>query len=539
MTTDAQMPTLARTRLSIMMFLQYAIWGAWLPLLYPFLKGFRGFEDAQIGDMFAIGAVGALLAPFIAGQIADRYFSTEKFLAISHIIGGLIVWQLAKLESYWAFLGFSLAYSIVYAPTLSLTNSICFHNLADRDRDFGKVRVWGTVGWIIIGIAVGQWLAVQYTPDLQEPVEGITTAQLHAEPDEYIPQVLAADAKFDGALSADLIEISDRRAIIQLLNDRGFEVPRVTREDGEQTVLDVEAAVEALGLPAPELLAAQVEMLGVVVREKVQQKGMADAFRASAMLGILLGLYCLLLPHTPPSKGRQKNAAFEAVSEIKRQPLLMLFLLAVPVSCIHQFYFVHTAGFLQAKQEALGQEGVANLINSVFGVGGGGLMTVGQICEVAVLALIPFVAKKVSRKSLLAVGLLAYGLRMAVFGYVDKLPEAVQLPTLILGVAMHGFCFGCFIFVAFMVVDEETTPDIRASAQSLFNLVIVGIGIIVGSKIATAVSTWATRNDVLDYRDLFSVPMWASLACLIALLLFYPGGRRNKSVENIDVDSTA
>jgi len=526
MTTDAQMPALARTRLSIMMFLQYAIWGAWLPLLYPFLKGFRNFQDAQIGDMFAIGAVGALLAPFVAGQIADRYFSTEKFLAISHIIGGIIVWQLAKLESYWAFLGFSLAYSIVYAPTLSLTNSICFHNLADRDRDFGKVRVWGTVGWIVIGIAVGQWLAFQYTPDLHEPVNGITTEQLHADPDQYIPRVIEADAKFDSALSADLVGLADQRTITELLDDRGIERPMIDSESGDET-LDVQAAIEALGLPASELLEAQVEMLGVVIREKVQQKGMADAFRASALLGILLGLYCLLLPHTPPTKGRQKNAAFEAVSEIKRQPLLMLFLLAVPVSCIHQFYFVHTAGFLQAKQEALGQEGVANLINSVFGVGGGGLMTVGQICEVAVLGLIPFVAKKVSRKSLLAVGLLAYGLRMAIFGYVDALPEAVQLPTLIVGVAMHGFCFGCFIFVAFMVVDEETTPDIRASAQSLFNLVIVGIGIIVGSKIATAVSTWATQNDVLDYRDLFSVPMWASVGCLLVLLLFYPGGRRN------------
>ncbi|MHC4129455.1 MAG: MFS transporter, partial [Planctomycetota bacterium] len=63
-------------RLSIMMFLQYGIWGAWLPLLWPFLHGHRGFEPGQIGDMFAVGAVGALVAPFIAGQIADRYFST-------------------------------------------------------------------------------------------------------------------------------------------------------------------------------------------------------------------------------------------------------------------------------------------------------------------------------------------------------------------------------------------------------------------------------------------------------------------------------
>jgi MFS family permease len=108
------------------------------------------------------------------------------------------------------------------------------------------------------------------------------------------------------------------------------------------------------------------------------------------------------------------------------------------------------------------------------------------------------------------------------------------------GIALHGLCFGCFIFVAFMIVDEETTPDVRASAQSLFNLVIIGIGIIVGSMIAGSVAGWASTLPVLteagvpvlnedgtpkmdiDYTRLFSVPMWASFACLAVLLLLYP-----------------
>ena len=102
--------------------------------------------------MFAIGAVGAIVAPFIAGQIADRWFNTEKFLGISHILGGILVWQLASLETYNSFLVFSLLYSLIYSPTLSLTNSLAFHHLPDRDRDFGKIRVWGTIGWIAVGI---------------------------------------------------------------------------------------------------------------------------------------------------------------------------------------------------------------------------------------------------------------------------------------------------------------------------------------------------------------------------------------------------
>ena len=423
-------------RLSVMMFLQYAIWGAWLPLLWPFLTGHRKLTPDQVGWIFAVGAVGAIVAPFIAGQIADRYFATEKFLGISHILGGILVWQLAGITSFGAFLVFSLLYSLIYSPTLSLTNSISFHHLADRDRDFGKVRVWGTIGWIVVGISIGQWLLHHHTP-----------------------------------VEAD----SDAKAAAQIA-------------------------------------------------------GMADAFKLSGALGILMGLYCFTLPHTPPSKEKTSNASFKAMAEVRRNPLLTLFLLAVPISCIHQFYFVHTAGFLGGFQSR-----TAENINLIFGVGGGGLMTIGQISEILVLAIIPLIAKQVSRKSLLAVGIAAYGIRMALFAYVDAIHRATGIPEiaiLMVGVAMHGLCFGCFIFVAFMVVDEETTPDVRASAQSLFNLVIVGIGIIVGSKIATGMAGWATEPSVeggaglINYTKLFSVPMWAALACLLILLIAYPGRRR-------------
>jgi nucleoside transporter len=418
-------------RLSLMMFLQYAIWGAWLPLMYLFVSVARGFSPAQIGYLFMIGGVGALFGPFIAGQVADRYFNTEKFLGISHLIGAVMVWQLAWMQDYWMFLVFSLVYSLIYAPTLALTNSLAFHHLPDRDRDFGKVRVWGTIGWIVVGIGIGQFLLHRYTP--------------------------AAGTK-------------------------------------------------------DEILAAQAA-------------GIANAFKLSAVLGLVMGFYCFTLPKTPPSKGEKTNAAFEAITEVKRQPLLTLFLLAVPISCIHQFYFVHTGPFLAAYQS-----GLASNINKIFGVGGGGLMTIGQISEVIVLALMPIVAKRLSRKTLLGIGICAYALRMALFAYVQPIHNATGIPEiaiLILGVAMHGLCFGCFIFVAFMIVDERTTPDIRASAQNLFNLVIVGIGIIVGSVIAGYVGQWATVNKTTDYTRLFSVPMWGALACLVILLAMYPGGRRS------------
>jgi nucleoside transporter len=413
-------------KLSLMMFLQYAIWGAWLPLLWPFLSGHRGFEAGEIGDMFAVGAVGALVAPFVAGQIADRWFATEKYLAISHVLGGVLVWNLATLEGYWPFLAFSLVYSLIYSPTLPLTNSLAFHHLPDRDRDFGKVRLWGTVGWIAVGIAIGQWLRLRHTP---------------------------------------------------------------------------------VGVDVAEVQAAQFA-------------GMADAFRLSAVLGVAMGVYGFFLPHTPPSAGARRSAVGEALGEVRRRPLVVLFLLAVPISCIHQFYFVHTAGFLGKFQL-----GAADAINSIFGVGGGGLMTIGQMSEIPVLAAMPLLAARLSRKSLLVIGTLAYALRMALFAYVDVVPLP-ELVTLIAGVALHGLCFGCWIFVAFMIVDENTTGDVRASAQSLFNFVIIGVGVIVGSKLATGAAERATlESGELDFTRLFSYPMWAALVCLALLLAFYPGGR--------------
>jgi nucleoside transporter len=418
-----------RTRLSVMMFLQYAIWGAWLPILYPFLMGHRGFDLDQTGFCLMAGAVGALFGPFLAGQLADRSFATEKLLAASHAVGAILVYFLSVAETFPVFVSLSFVYGLVYAPTLALTNSISFANLPDRDRDFGPVRLWGTLGWIAAGIAVGQILLRLHTP------AGVSDAEVAA----------------------------------------------------------------------------------------AQNAGRAVAFQISAGLGLIMAGYCLTLPNTPPTKSATERTAWlEGLQEIGKQPLLTLFLIAVPISMIHQFYFVFTSDFLTAIQNKANSEGAnafASSVNQVFGVGGGGLMTIGQMTELVVLAAMPFIAKGFSRKTLLLVGIAAYAARMALFAF------APELPTVLLGVALHGVCFGCFIFVAFMVVDEYTTADIRATAQNLFNLVIIGVGIIVGSLFATSVvARYATADGAqqMDYARLFSVPMYMAIACFVLMLVFYP-----------------
>jgi nucleoside transporter len=143
-----------RVKLSVMMFLQYVIWGAWLPLLTIYLTKYlhyRGGEDftgVQAGWIMNTFAIASITAMFIGGQLADRYFATEKFLAFSHLIGGLTMLLLPMQKSFWPFLIIMLVHCLFYVPTLSLTNAMCFANLKDSQKEFGSIRVWGTIGWI-------------------------------------------------------------------------------------------------------------------------------------------------------------------------------------------------------------------------------------------------------------------------------------------------------------------------------------------------------------------------------------------------------
>jgi len=144
---------LLKTRLGGMMFLQYAIWGVWLPVLSIYLmtpteEGGLGFTGEQLGWLMgAAASIGAITAPFIC-SLADRHFSAERFLAFLLFTGGIVKFTTAFQESYTAWLFLSIVYSILYMPTLSLTNSIAFAHLKDAEKEFPKVRVWGTIGWI-------------------------------------------------------------------------------------------------------------------------------------------------------------------------------------------------------------------------------------------------------------------------------------------------------------------------------------------------------------------------------------------------------
>ena len=395
-----------------MMFLEFAIQGAWLPLLFGFLATTAASTTSPSATSSPSAPIGAMLSPLIAGQIADRYMNAERVMALCHFIAARIVYRIAYATNPNELYVHSFLYGLFLTPTLALVNAISFRHLPDRGRDFGKVRVWGTAGWVVAGITIGHWLLFK--------------------------------AGSDSAL---------------------------------------------------------------------QYKYMADAMRLAAVLGVALGFYCFTLPRHAPRQRPPEFAPAEALKEIFRQPLLILFLLAFPVAALHAFFFARAAEYLTAGRLELPAD---SWINKIFGVGGAGLMTVGQMSELIVLSLMPLIINRFSRKVLFAVGLTAYAPALL------RSSPTSPTPAIIPALALHGIVFGCFFFLVFITIDEYTTKDVRSIAQNVFNLIIFGFGVIIGNWFSGMARPWETApNGQLDWQA--SMPAGViTVACLIVLLILYP-----------------
>ena len=141
-------------QLSTMMFIQFFIWGGWFVTLGTYLGNNLNSSDVQIGLAFSTVSWGAIIAPFIVGLIADRYFNAERILGIIHLIGGILMFILSTAEHFSGFYPYLLLYTILYMPTLALVNSVSFRQMDDPSKEFARIRVWGTIGWIVAGLVI-------------------------------------------------------------------------------------------------------------------------------------------------------------------------------------------------------------------------------------------------------------------------------------------------------------------------------------------------------------------------------------------------
>ena len=148
------MNKLLQTKLSVMMFLEFFVWGAWFVTLGTFLASNLDATGTQMGSAFATQSWGAIIAPFIVGLIADRYFNAERILGVIHLIGAVLMYLMASATDFAIFYPYVLVYMILFMPTLALVNSISFRQMKDPSQDFAKIRVMGTIGWIVAGLFI-------------------------------------------------------------------------------------------------------------------------------------------------------------------------------------------------------------------------------------------------------------------------------------------------------------------------------------------------------------------------------------------------
>ena len=401
-----------RTRLSVMMFLQYFVWGAWWVTLVTYMMsarstdGERLFGDTLIGDAYGTAAIAAIIAPFIVGMIADRFFASERILAVLHLVGGGILYYISTASDPGVLYTSLLAYFLCYMPTLALTNSLSFHHLDDPGKQFPQIRVLGTIGWIAAGLLV---------TNLR------TAAGASIEP-TVIPLYIASVSQ------------------------------------------------------------------------------------------ITLGLYCLVLPHTPPGSpegGRTwRDVLGVDALVLLRQPAFAVFVVGSFLICIPlQFYYTWTNGFLN-------EIGVDNAA---------GKMTLGQMSEIFFMLLMPFFFVRLGVKWMLLVAMACWTLRYVLFAYGDT-DEGMWM--IYLGILLHGICYDFFFVTGQIYVDNKAPTSVRAAAQGFIAFVTLGVGLFIGALVSgRIVFLNETPAGAHNWRPIWLVPAaGAGIVMILFALLFHEKG---------------
>lgn len=382
-----------RTRLSVMMFLQFFIWGAWIVTLGTYLSKGLQFDDAQIGRAYSTMPWGAIVAPFIVGMIADRFFPAQRVLAFMHLVGGVVMFYAATVSDSMTLFWVLIVYALCYNPTLGLVNAISFNQMENPSKQFPAIRVFGTLGWIAVGLLIG-FLKIEAT---------------------NIPLKIAAGAS------------------------------------------------------------------------------------------IVLGVFSLFLPHTPPKsighKVRVRDVLGLDALALLKQRSFAVFVAGSLLVCIPlAFYYNFTNLFLN-------EQGVINAA---------GKMTMGQMSEVFFMLIMPFFFVRLGVKKMLLFGMLAWAGRYLLFAFGNSQSLVFMY---YLGIMLHGICYDFFFVTGQIYVDTIAPKTIQAQAQGFIALITYGWGMMIGSNISgLVVSRYATEGGHA-WQTIWVVP--AAMAGVVILLFAF------------------
>jgi nucleoside transporter len=143
------------TKLSVMMLLEYFIWGSWYVTMGTYMSTFLNSSGVQIGAAYSALAIATMISPFFVGMVADRFFAAQKIMGMLHVVGACLLYLATQITGNTAFYWVILVYSLMYMPTIALSNSIAFQQMTDPGKQFPWIRVFGTLGWIVAGIMIG------------------------------------------------------------------------------------------------------------------------------------------------------------------------------------------------------------------------------------------------------------------------------------------------------------------------------------------------------------------------------------------------
>ena len=485
-----------RVLLSAMMFFQYALWGAWTPILSATLDGRLHASGTDIGSVYGVLWLACIITPFIGGQLVDRYMQSQVFLGLAAAICAISAYmmslqhEIGGLFPPHGLIPWMWIWSLAFAPTLGIANSLAFYHLGKerqnnvQDRaDYGKwfrpaVVIWGLSAILLIGYVIvksstgtGEWTSVE----------------------KQVASVIAAFVVF-GAI------------VPLMLND----LRRVnTQPSDEERSFSVIRTAGTIGWIVASLILTAY--LFSMPKLAVGQWRPIEEMQIAAIFGALLTVLAFLLPKTPPSREVKDPWAFtKAFALFKTVPGFAVFMLiSFFISTEFQFYYVLSGPFVENGLKQPHE--LVSLYKSI-----------AQYAEIICLGLFtPLSLRYLGLRKTLVIGALAWPLRYFIF--------ALQKPVFLVLASMsfHGIGFAFVFVTSYIYIDRVAPKDIRGSAQSLFTLITLGIGNYLGTEFCGRLKNHYTATiadpqnigktiDQVNWPMIFMVPALLTIACALA-----------------------